>query len=188
MTLTDKLFSSVQPLTTSCLIEVVSHQTLAVGFEEISATKLSLDERTILTATISNAGGSNNPEDYIWSWSNPTENLDLQLSDVITILDHQLIIDGEKGSDLIPHVAYSFGVTAVPIGSTSANGVSGYAAAALLVNAAPNGGTCSVSPEIGKALETKFAISCHRWSDAVADMPLSYNFQLLTGLFFFGFK
>lgn len=46
----------------------------------------------------------------------------------------------------------------------------------LYVNSPPVGGACNVLPRRGAAFGTLFNVSCRGWSDAEADLPLTYGF------------
>ncbi len=75
---------------------------------------------------------------------------------------------------LSPGVAYTF-VASVKLraGSTSE---SSRAAATVSVSGVPYGGTCSVTPDVGVALVTKFSILCTGFTDIKENLPLSYRF------------
>jgi hypothetical protein len=49
----------------------------------------------------------------------------------------------------------------------------------LYVNRPPSPGACDVFPRAGAAFGTTFALSCSGWSDAEADVPLTYHFTAL---------
>ncbi|KAJ7340521.1 hypothetical protein OS493_003275 [Desmophyllum pertusum] len=58
------------------------------------------------------------------------------------------------------------------------NGPSGNAAYQFRMNAPPSSGWCTVKPETGEALKTKFDFICSGWQDP--DKPLMYEFNYKT--------
>jgi hypothetical protein len=58
--------------------------------------------------------------------------------------------------------------------STSAS-EAGLASATITVNSIPTGGTCSVSPSQGVAIQTKFTFACAGWLDDAGNLPLTYG-------------
>ena len=47
----------------------------------------------------------------------------------------------------------------------------------MTANSPPIGGRASVSPSVGYALVTDFAMATTGWSDDLSDYPLSYSFS-----------
>lgn len=72
-------------------------------------------------------------------------------------------------------VTYTFRLVATDI-----NGNTGFGAITIDVNAPPSSGTFSVSPRVGYAINDLFTLTCARWTDEVADMPLKYAFAMMS--------
>ncbi len=48
-----------------------------------------------------------------------------------------------------------------------------------LADVPPTGGSCTVTPPVGEANVTQFTLSCSDWTDADAELPLTYRFAFL---------
>jgi len=64
---------------------------------------------------------------------------------------------------------YNFACAATDSGAT------GTGSLAVMVNTAPAGGACSVSPSSGYALETTFTVSCNGWMDSTPQLQYSFS-------------
>ena len=80
-----------------------------------------------------------------------------------------------KGNQLFEGPTYRLKVTV-----TQPNGPAGIAAYQFRVNSPPKPGQCTVSPERGEALKTKFEFRCSGWQ--VEHVPLQRNRTLLLSL------
>lgn len=62
---------------------------------------------------------------------------------------------------------------------TKKTGTSGQSFEMRTVNLPPKGGTCTISPKSGLAMNTSFTIACKDWSDV--DLPLTYKYGVVKG-------
>eukprot|EP01088_Endostelium_zonatum_P007366 TRINITY_DN195_c0_g1_i2.p1 TRINITY_DN195_c0_g1~~TRINITY_DN195_c0_g1_i2.p1 ORF type:complete len:1670 (-),score=413.93 TRINITY_DN195_c0_g1_i2:224-5233(-) len=86
-----------------------------------------------------------------------------------------------RPNTLTPGANYVFRLLAWDSNYDSGLSYPGVANITLYVNAAPNGGYCSVEPSSGVATFTRFNVSCRDWEDDKFDFPLTKRFFADTG-------
>lgn len=129
-------------------VKVNTHTNVYVRADTVADVADKVLEWTVVSGTF-------NPDGPASPFASPTNRLDLVL----------------HPNALRPGESYVFRLTA-----TSSETDPGFAEVHVLGNAAPSGGSVSVSPTSGEMVETTFDLATTGWLDDPQDLPLKYQF------------
>ena len=138
-----------------------------VGITPLDSEIVNTNERLALKGNIYNDNA-----DTIYAWSVLEGTLDIEdypktLGSPKT--NRNLVI---RKNVLSPGQKYTLQLTA----TNTATGLSGFDEITFFVNGPPTSGSCDISPKIGFAAETDFAMVCQGWEDDGTE-PVEYEFR-----------
>ena len=158
--------------TTSVRVDVVKDAIPTIEMTN-PATKYNVEDKIVLTGTVTNDAGAVSAFWTADGLDSGVELADLSLtSSTFTLSAGVSVVQiALRPYALVEGTTYTFYLNSAYEGSTAAS-----ASVNVLMNEAPTGGTLTVSPTEGIALNTTFTFETAGWSDDEDDYPLEYIF------------